>query len=67
MRRGDGLFRGICHLATPLYEENGLFAGYLGACFETDDDDVEAAARRADNVRRAAVNAMLLDGLITPS
>jgi signal transduction histidine kinase len=64
MRRADGLFRGICHLGMPLYEENGLFAGYLGACFETDDDDAEAAARRADHLRRAAVNAMLLDGLI---
>src|SRR5436190_2675224 len=46
LRRHDGEFRWVLDNAAPLFNPDGSFAGYIGACFDVTD------FRRAETARR---------------
>ena len=43
LRRYDGLYRWVVSHGIPRYDEHGVFAGFIGSCFDvTDQHEVEA-------------------------
>ncbi len=48
LKRHDGVYRWIIDFGKPLYNTDGSFAGYLGACFDISDQK-EAAASLQEN------------------
>ena len=40
LRRSDGQYRSMLNIATPVHDETGAFAGYVGSCFDITDSKI---------------------------
>ena len=59
LRRADGLYRWMRDLALPLHEDNGAFAGHVGACIDITDrrEGTATPDRTVEHLRLVAVHA----------
>ena len=55
LRRHDGEYREVLENAAPLFDAHGSFAGYVGACFETEFRRAEAERNLANDRLRMAM------------
>jgi PAS domain S-box-containing protein len=51
LRRHDGEYRWVLHNAAPLFDSDGSFAGYIGACFDVTEFRRAEAERKMANDR----------------
>ena len=59
LRRADGEYRWVLNNAAPLYDPDGSFAGYIGACFDVTEFRRAEAERNVANDRlRLAVGSV---------
>ncbi|MCE5244896.1 MAG: PAS domain S-box protein [Desulfobacteraceae bacterium] len=73
LRRHDGEFRWIMDMATPYYDFDGVFAGYVGSCYDITDRKMaeKKLAESERKLREMLENVQLValsvdrDGLVT--
>lgn len=57
LRRFDGIFHWLIDLGRPLFTDDGIFAGYIGYCFDiTDRKSAEESLLKEKNLLRTLIN-----------